>query len=81
MGYHQSQVIYMAQTKTVTPEEKRAYSVQELTRLYPLSMGFLWAEIRRGALRVRRFGRRVLVLKEDWDSYIQKADSNNKLSQ
>jgi hypothetical protein len=71
----------MSQTKTVTTDEKRAYSVQELTRLYPLSMGFLWSEIRRGSLKVRRFGRRVLVLKEDWESYIQKADSDTKLSQ
>lgn len=66
----------MAQVKSVTQHDKRAFSVQELTRLYPLSMGFLWSEIRRGSLRVRRFGRRVLVLKEDWDSYLEKAGRN-----
>ncbi len=52
--------------------DKRAYSVQELARLYPLSLGFLRGEIRQGKLRVRRFGRRVLVLREDWDDYIGK---------
>jgi excisionase family DNA binding protein len=62
----------MINTRTVT--DMRAYSVQELARLYPISLGFLRGEIRRGALRVRRFGRRVLVLKEDWDGYIAKAD-------
>jgi hypothetical protein len=57
--------------KTVT--DRRAYSVPELGRLYPVSMGFLRGEIRRGALRVRRFGRRVLVLREDWDAYVERA--------
>ena len=58
-------------TKTVT--DKRAYSVPELSRLYPVSVGFLRGEIRSGSLRVKRFGRRVLVLKEDWDAYIRRA--------
>ena len=68
-------------TEAVT--DKRAYSVPELNRLYPVSVGFLRGEIRRGALRVRRFGRRVIVLKEDWDAYVQKAipSKNRKLSQ
>ena len=58
--------------KTVT--DRRAYSVLELSRLYPVSIGFLRGEIRRGALRVRRFGRRVLILKEDWDSYVERTE-------
>jgi hypothetical protein len=47
--------------------------VRELSRLYPVSTGFLRGEIRRGSLRVRRLGRRVVVLTEDWDSYIEGA--------
>jgi excisionase family DNA binding protein len=62
----------MAHAATVT--DRKAYSVQELARLYPLSRGFLRGEIRQGKLRVRRFGRRVLILKEDWDSYVGRAD-------
>ena len=53
----------------------------ELGRLYPVSIGFLRGEIRRGVLRVRRFGRRVVVLKEDWDSYMQNAKTRRKKSQ
>jgi hypothetical protein len=53
-----------------SPSEKRAFSVADLSRQCDLSRGFLRLEIRRGALRARRFGRRVLVLKEDWDSYL-----------
>jgi excisionase family DNA binding protein len=58
--------------KAVT--DKRAYSVSELSRLYPVSTGFLRGEIRRGVLRARRFGRRVLVLREDWDAYVATRD-------
>jgi excisionase family DNA binding protein len=61
----------MSQRETVT--DRQAFSVTELARLYPLSRGFIRGEIRRGGLRVRRFGRRVLVLKEDWDAYVRKA--------
>jgi len=70
-----------ASTEAVT--DKRAYSVPELGRLYPVSIGFLRGEIRRGALRVRRFGRRVVVLREDWESYVQEATTykNRKRSQ
>ena len=57
--------------QTVT--DKKAYSVQELALLYSLSRGFLRGEIRQGKLRVRRFGRRVLILKEDWECYVGKA--------
>jgi excisionase family DNA binding protein len=61
-------------THTATVTARKAYSVQELARLYPISLGFLRSEIRQGKLRVRRFGRRVLILKEDWDSYVEKTD-------
>jgi len=64
----------MTHTGTVT--DRKAFSVQELTRLYPISLGFLRGEIRRGALRVRRFGRRVVVLREDWEGYIAQAGVN-----
>ena len=57
--------------------DRRAYSIPELARLYPVSIGFLRGEIRRGALRARRFGRRVIVLREDWESYIEGAQHVN----
>ena len=65
-----------AEASVITVTDRRAYSVPELSRLYSVSTGFLRGEIRRGTLRVRRFGRRVLVLKEDWDRYIQSAPSH-----
>lgn len=49
---------------------KQAYSVDDLTREFPLSKGYWWAEIRRGALKVKRFGRRVLIMKKDLDEYL-----------
>jgi hypothetical protein len=62
----------MAKRTTAEPlANKEAFSVSDLTRLSDLSKGFLRLEIRRGALRARRFGRRILVLRQDWDRYLQ----------
>jgi hypothetical protein len=58
--------------ETVT--HRKAYSVPELSRLYPLSIGFLREEIRRGALPVRRVGRRVLILHDDWETYVRRSE-------
>jgi hypothetical protein len=52
--------------------ERRAYALAEMSYQTGLSIGFLKLEIRRGELRARYFGRRVLVLREDWESYLAK---------
>ncbi len=50
---------------------KLAYGLPELSQQTNLSQGFLRAEIRAGRLPVRRVGRRVLVLAEDWERYVE----------
>lgn len=50
--------------------ERVAWSLQEIAKATGLSLGFLRNEVRRGALRVKRFGRRVLVLDEDLKDYL-----------
>ncbi|MBC7933018.1 MAG: DNA-binding protein [Rubrivivax sp.] len=50
--------------------ERVAWSLQEIARATGLSLGFLRNEVRRGGLRVKRFGRRVLVLDEDLKIYL-----------
>jgi hypothetical protein len=62
-------------TETVT--EPRAKSLPELAESYGLSLQFLRNEMRSGALKITRFGRRVLVLKEDWDEYVKSRPTNN----
>ena len=51
--------------------EKAAYGISELARRFGVSEGFLRSEIAVGRLRVRRAGRRVLVLASDFDSYLE----------
>jgi hypothetical protein len=48
---------------------KLSWSLGELAAATGLSVGLLRKEIRRGALRVRRVGRRLVVLHEDWQAY------------
>ena len=57
--------------ETVT-QSKMAWSLAEISNATGLSVGFLRNEVRRGALQVKRFGRRVLVLDETLKKYLNK---------
>lgn len=50
--------------------EKRGFSLKELAMQVPLSVAFLRKEIKRGKLKSRKYGDRVIVLSEDWDNYL-----------
>ena len=56
------------QTK-VTPQ-RVAWSLADISNSTGLSLGFLRNDVRRGALPVKKFGRRVLVLDEDLRLYL-----------
>lgn len=59
--------------------EKLAYSIGELAKKTSLSKTFLRNEISSGNLKVCRFGRRVLVLREDLKRYLNnKGETNEK---
>lgn len=64
----------MAPTETVTA--KRGYSVDEIAREYGLHPMFIRKEIWSNRLRATRFGRRVVILKSDWDSYVKSRPTN-----
>ena len=50
--------------------ERKAWGMSELASANGVSLGLLRMEAKRGALRVRRIGRRVVVLQEDWLRYL-----------
>jgi excisionase family DNA binding protein len=50
---------------------RRAFSVAELAGQYGVSPGFLRLEIERKNLAALRLGRRVVVLKEEFDRYLR----------
>lgn len=60
----------MIQSVTET-KERLAYSVEEISEQTTLSKPFLRNEIRAGKLKVRRCGRRVLILKDDFMDYLK----------
>ena len=51
--------------------QRAAWSIGEVADATGLSRGFLRAEVRRGKLPIRRFGRRVLVLNDDLRIYLK----------
>ncbi len=52
---------------------RMAWSLPELSSLLGLSLGLLRKEAKRGVLRTRRIGRRVIVLEPDLNSYLESA--------
>ena len=57
--------------ETINETKKIAYSVEEISEKTSLSKAFLRLEIRRGKLKIKRFGRRVLIRDEDLREYIE----------
>lgn len=54
--------------------QKFAYSIKEISEKTTLSKAFLRNEIRANRLKVRKFGRRTLVLSGDLQSYLNKGE-------
>jgi excisionase family DNA binding protein len=61
--------------KSIVLDSKRAYGVAEIAQSYGISIGYLRNEIKAHRLPIKRFGRRVLVLKEDWEKYLEDHDT------
>jgi excisionase family DNA binding protein len=59
-------------------DNKLAYSVEEISEHTTLSKAFLRNEIRAGKLKVKRCGRRVLILKDDFMDYLNGETKDEK---
>jgi hypothetical protein len=57
---------------TSVTQQRLAFGMAELSSATGLSIGLLRKEARRGALRTRRIGRRVVVLHQDWLLYLER---------
>lgn len=58
---------------TEVSNKTMAYSVKEVVEQTRLSDAFIRLEIRRGKLKAKKFGARVLVLASDLDEYLNNA--------
>lgn len=59
-----------------TTNQRTAWSLAEISDSTGLSLGFLRNEAKRGALPIKRFGRRVLVLTQDLEKYLARGSQN-----
>jgi excisionase family DNA binding protein len=65
-------------TQETLTQIKLAYSVEEISDQTTLSKAFLRNEIRAGKLKVKRCGRRVLILKDDFMNYLNGENTDEK---
>lgn len=66
-------------TDIFSEKYKLAYSVEEISERTSLSKAFLRLEIKRGKLKVRRFGRRVIIRDEDLREYIANGSDGGQM--
>ncbi len=59
-------------------KDKLAYSVEQISEQTTLSKAFLRNEIRAGKLKVKRCGRRVLILKDDFMNYLNEGENTDE---
>ncbi len=59
-------------------QNKIAYSVEQISEQTTLSKAYLRNEIRAGKLKVKRCGRRVLILKDDFMNYLNEGETKNE---
>ncbi len=58
--------------------ERLAFSVEECAALTSISKAMLRKEIKAGRLKVKRAGRRVLILKSDFMNYLNEGETNEQ---
>ncbi len=58
--------------------QKIAWSLNDISEATGLSVNFLRYEVRRGYLKTRNFGRRVLVLDADLQRYMESGSEGGK---
>ncbi len=63
--------------QTVT-QEKRAWRLNELSSAYGVSVALLRKEIRAGRLPIKRAGKAVIVLDEDFREYLNRNGDTEK---
>jgi excisionase family DNA binding protein len=68
----------MLDTATTKPQQKVAYSVKEVAQQTTLSVPYIRNEIRDGNLKIKRAGRRVLVLDSDLKEYLENLSEEKK---
>jgi hypothetical protein len=57
--------------KTVTTS-RLAWSLAEISQATGLSLGFLRNDVRGGKLRIKKFGRRILIMAPDLEAYLSR---------
>ncbi len=63
--------------ETATPN-KRAYSIKEVAQQTSLSQPFVRLEIKRGKLKARKFGTRILITAENLSNYLNGENDDEK---
>jgi len=65
-------------TNAMETNNRLAFSVEECAALTSISKAMLRKEIKAGRLKVKRAGRRVLILKDDFMNYLNEGETKDE---
>lgn len=62
----------------VAIQNRKAYSIKEVSQQISLSVPFVRLEIKRGNLKAGKFGRRVLITENSLSEYLNKGENKDE---
>ena len=65
-------------TSVMETKERLAFSVEECAALTSISKAMLRKEIKAGRLKVKRAGKRIVILKSDFMNYLNEGETNDE---
>ena len=65
--------------RDIETKPRLSWALAEVSQLTGLSVGFLRNDVRSGRLPIRRFGRRIVVLDQDLEHYLDNGEHKRKL--
>ncbi len=78
MNTNVTRLLNLIETKPGETLQKVAWTLFEIAEATGLSMSFLRYEVKRGNLPVKKFGRRILVLNQDFNTYLENGSQGSK---
>jgi excisionase family DNA binding protein len=65
-------------TSVMETKERLAFSVEECAALTSISKAMLRKEIKAGRLKVKRAGKRIVILKSDFMNYLNEGENDEQ---
>ena len=75
------QLLNLTESKANKTLPKVSWTLLEIAEATGLSLSFIRYEVKRGNLPIKKFGRRILVLNQDFNNYMENGSEGGKTTE